>query len=202
MGPDLTELPRATACPSCGASLRPDAPWCTLCYADLRPKPEPEPAQPAVPPTTAPATAAYGPPAADPLTQPLLDFLPKHARPDVQLPPAEPGTTQPPGELSWPCTECASPNPLSSSSCGVCGAGFLAKVAEAGRPSLVLPVIGDLGRLSRGQRMAAAFGAVAVLLLPLALLTLLLTGSPPKNQVTTVVVHPSGGPTSSSVGAP
>lgn len=25
-----------TVCPSCGASLRPDAPWCTLCYAHPR----------------------------------------------------------------------------------------------------------------------------------------------------------------------
>jgi hypothetical protein len=32
-------------CPQCAASIRPDADWCTLCYADLRPAPpEPDPA--------------------------------------------------------------------------------------------------------------------------------------------------------------
>ena len=31
-------------CPRCAALVRPEAPWCTLCYADLRPAPEPEPA--------------------------------------------------------------------------------------------------------------------------------------------------------------
>jgi hypothetical protein len=30
-------------CPRCAALVRPEAPWCTLCYADLRPAPEPEP---------------------------------------------------------------------------------------------------------------------------------------------------------------
>lgn len=29
-------------CPCCAALVRPGAPWCTLCYADLRPAPEPE----------------------------------------------------------------------------------------------------------------------------------------------------------------
>ena len=33
-------------CPQCGALVRAGADWCTLCYADLRPAPEPEPAVP------------------------------------------------------------------------------------------------------------------------------------------------------------
>lgn len=32
MAPDLAVRP----CPRCGASARPDAPWCTQCYLDLR----------------------------------------------------------------------------------------------------------------------------------------------------------------------
>lgn len=34
-------LESATRCPHCRASVRPGAPWCTLCHADLRPPPEP-----------------------------------------------------------------------------------------------------------------------------------------------------------------
>lgn len=30
-------------CPHCGAVVRPDAPWCTLCLTDLRPAPAPVP---------------------------------------------------------------------------------------------------------------------------------------------------------------
>ena len=177
VGPDLTEMPRTTACPSCGAALRPDAPWCTLCYADLRPAPPPEPLPDPEPvPTAVPATASYRAPAADPLTQPLVDLLPER------------GTANPSDEVTWPCADCGTRNPLSASVCTGCGAGFLAAVAEQGRPSLVLPVIGDLSRLSRGQRLGAAFGAVAAVLVPLALLTLLLTGSPPKDHGTTTTV--------------
>lgn len=58
-------------CPRCGAHVRQDADWCTLCYADLRPappEPEPEPTA-AVPPH-------------DPLTDPLPAPRPggRHAR--------------------------------------------------------------------------------------------------------------------------
>lgn len=37
-------------CPACGAALRQDAPWCTLCYADLRPAPAPDLEPPRTPP--------------------------------------------------------------------------------------------------------------------------------------------------------
>ena len=73
-------------CPQCGALLRGDAAWCTLCHADLRPPPpapEPAPAEPVVvlDPLTAPledvlAQAAYAPPPVaaapgpDPVTAP------------------------------------------------------------------------------------------------------------------------------------
>ncbi|MGB8652723.1 MAG: hypothetical protein WCD35_18900 [Mycobacteriales bacterium] len=184
MGPDLTESLRTAACPACGASLRPDAPWCTLCYADLRPKPAPEPHPPV--PGTPPPTAAYGVPAGDPLTQPLLDFLPP-VTPSVTTPLAAPVLTPdaPAGAATWPCTRCATANPLSAPVCGACGAPFLAALKDQAKPLLVLPLVGDLGRLSRGQRFGVALGAVAVLLVPLALVTLLLTKSPPASTGTT-----------------
>ncbi|MDX6220594.1 MAG: hypothetical protein QOJ48_2275, partial [Frankiales bacterium] len=62
--------------------------------------------------------------------------------------------------------------------CKICAAPFLATVAEESKVSLVLPVVGDLGRYSRGQRALIACGAVLAVLLPLALIMLLTTGSP------------------------
>ena len=63
--------------------------------------------------------------------------------------------------------------------CSACGAGFLA--AARTPTSLVLPLVGDIGAMSRGKRLGVAAGAVAALLVPLALLTLLLTKHPPQD---------------------
>ena len=189
MGPDLTQLPRTAACPSCGASLRADAPWCTLCYADLRPK-----AALAVPvPTVGPATVAHCAPAGDPLTQPLLAFLPPVPT-QVPLPaPAQatPAVLAVAGQVpvTWPCDQCGAANPMTVMACTDCGSAFLAAERSSNTPMLVLPVVGDIGRLSRGQRIGLAAAAVGVVLAPLALITLLLTGSPPPD--TTVVHQPS-----------
>jgi ribosomal protein L40E len=166
-------MPRTTSCPSCGAALRADAPWCTLCYTNLRPKPAPEPA-PAGAPLTAPPTALYGEPSADPLTQPLIDLLPRAETPVA----AEP---------TWPCSLCDALNPLVDTHCGTCGKPFLAAVQQEQAPLLVLPVIGDISRFGRGQRAGLALAAVAAVLAPLALITLLLTGRPPQSATTTIV---------------
>ena len=64
MGPDLVTL---TACPACGAALRPGAPWCTLCYADLRTAPEPD---------HAPTIGAYAEPALALLSVSGVPFAP------------------------------------------------------------------------------------------------------------------------------
>jgi hypothetical protein len=49
----MTETAMPQTCPSCGATVRNDVPWCLQCYADLRPKaapaPAPEPASPHAP---------------------------------------------------------------------------------------------------------------------------------------------------------
>lgn len=50
-------LDAGTRCPHCRAAVRPGAPWCTLCHADLRPPPEPPAPPPGLDPLTAPATA-------------------------------------------------------------------------------------------------------------------------------------------------
>jgi hypothetical protein len=66
--------------------------------------------------------------------------------------------TQPTG---WPCLGCGSIVPMSDDACGGCGRPFLPSDAM---PSLALPVVGDIGRLDRGQRImvtiVAAFLAV------------------------------------------
>jgi hypothetical protein len=166
VGPEMTTAPRATACPACGASVRVDAPWCSLCHADLRPAPEPPPALPDA--------------ALDPLTAPLLDLvLPRAVQP---LPVAEEPVPVPASEAFWPCARCQSPNAITATSCTVCGFGFL---GSPERVSLVLPVVGDLTRLSRAQLVGLAVAVVAAVLVPLALITLLMTGAPPKDTTPT-----------------
>ncbi len=182
MGSDVTDSLRVGLCPSCGASVRADAQWCGQCYADFRPPPAP-PVVPSAPITATPA-AAYGVPAPDPLTQPLSQLLPTQPVDLAKAPleasaapeaPAAPAKALP----TWPCLTCQAPNALSEMVCAACGSPFLAAVSEAGRASLVLPVVGDLGAMSRGKRLGIAVGAVAAILVPLALITLLLTDSPP-----------------------
>ena len=149
-------LESTTRCPHCRAAVRPGAPWCTLCHADLRPPPpapEPEPA----PALVSPPTASYGAPALDPLTAPAAG-------------PAAPVAADP----TWPCATCGAANPLTAGACGACGAGFLAGLREAEGPLLELPGVGDLTRLSRGQRMGVAFGVVLAVVALTALLGLLL----------------------------
>ncbi len=135
---DLLET--ATRCPHCRASVRPGAPWCTLCHADLRPAPAPV----VMAPVTVPAPVAAPRPAA----------------------PAE-------GDPTWPCTTCGASNSLAHDACSACGAGFLAGLRESEGPLLELPGVGDLTRLSRGQRMGVAFGVVLAVIAVVALLGLL-----------------------------
>jgi len=168
-------------CPSCNASLRPDALWCSLCHHDLRP---PAPVAPVIPAPT------YGGP--DPLTAPLLDVLlppvPQAVAPAVQEQAPVPAAATDPA--TWPCTACGATNPLSLDVCSACGSRFLALASEM--PSLVVPGVGDLQQLSRGHRVAVAAGFLAAILIPLALITFLLTGEPPKGA-------PGGGGTETTI---
>lgn len=139
-------------CPSCGAAVRAGDPWCTLCWADLRPEPV-RPASPDVPASTAPPLAA--PPEAvggllvatvDPLTAPLPVVL-------GEAPPAPPAAT-------WPCVECGAQNALDLDACGVCTAPFGGRIARLDDP-----------KAQRRKLMVCALGAVGAFLMFLALLT-------------------------------
>jgi hypothetical protein len=57
--PDQTAEARPAACPSCGAAVRQDVPWCLQCYASLLPEPEQKPEQkPELEPEPTPAPVA------------------------------------------------------------------------------------------------------------------------------------------------
>ena len=172
-----------TRCPACAAALRPGAPWCTLCHTDLRPTPEPAPEPRAAP------TAPTAPTAFDPLTAPAstLGLPDRHevttattARPATSTTPATPATTDTtaptaPAEVAatWPCGTCGAANALGDDACAGCGAGFLAGLRDAEGPLLALPGVGDLGALSRAQRLGLAAGVVLVLSLLVLLLGVL-----------------------------
>lgn len=180
-----------TACPQCGAAVRLDAAFCGQCYADFRPPPPPSA------PVTPTPTASYGVPAPDPLTAPLLDVvLPAStaaglvpaqgavppaaaAQPVVVQPEAAAKAARPTG---WPCSRCETVNDFDAPLCGTCGSAFLSQVAEETKIAVVLPIVGDLNRYSRGQRAGIAFAAIVVVLIPLALMTLLMTGKPPASR--------------------
>ncbi len=149
-----------TACPSCGAALRPGQPWCTLCYADLRPS-EPEPEVADEPVAVAPSEVVAVAPDPLDLSTPL-DLvgrapvtLPADLSPTVGLEPA-------PGP-AWPCTTCGAANSFDRDVCGSCGSAFLAAARDEG-PLLELPVVGDLTRLGRAQRLGLAAGLVVAFL--------------------------------------
>ena len=82
--------------------------------------------------------------------------------------PARPGS-----DPTWPCSSCGTDNPIAADSCSGCGAGFLAGLREAEGPLLELPGVGDLTRMSRGQRLGIAFGVVLAFIAVTALLSLL-----------------------------
>lgn len=158
-------------CPSCRASVRQDAEWCSLCFAVLRAPAVPAvPVEPAVPVQGGPAAAAA--PAVPVVPEIPLQALAARAAVPAPVPVASAGE-----EPTWPCTSCGAGNPFSAQQCRVCGSGFLA--AASTLPTLVLPVVGDVAAMSRGHRLLAAVGVLGLVLVPLALLTFLLTGSPP-----------------------
>jgi hypothetical protein len=115
-------------CPACGASTVDGAPWCTLCYADLRPAPPAPPSPPApaaaepparVPAPTGAPEASVAPPASGhaigiDLLDPALDA------------PVSVAADAPRGPVTWPCTACGTAVPLERDSCPECATPFLA----------------------------------------------------------------------------
>jgi hypothetical protein len=130
------EWPELVHCPHCRGAVRPDAPWCTQCWAGLRPAPEPEPAPVA-----------------------------RHAAPDPAPPLSAvdgPGRSA----AGWPCSACGVTNGVELDACSGCGTGFLATLRADEPPLLLLPGVGDVTRLGRAQRLGlgAAVALTAVLL--------------------------------------
>lgn len=140
---DLLSPGAAMRCPACAAALRPGAPWCTLCYADLRP-----------------AVLAPEPVVARTAASPVAGFDPLTAPAEALGLPAPVAATPESATTSWPCTACEASNPYSVSVCGACGTAFLGGLREAEGPLLEIPGVGDLTKLSRGQRLGLAAGVV------------------------------------------
>jgi RNA polymerase subunit RPABC4/transcription elongation factor Spt4 len=119
-------------CPACNAAVTAGAQWCTLCYADLRVR-ETVPAGPVAP------VVLPGVPVAD---EPVVDEPVVKAAAISGKPVA-----------GWPCLGCGALVPLADNVCPQCFRPFL--TAEE-LPSLELPGVGDLTRMSRGQRILIA----------------------------------------------
>lgn len=163
MGPDTDARPSTTPitdgrCPTCRASVRPDTPWCTQCWTDLRPPP---------PPPSAPEPADGPAPSRGRHAAPLdVTSLPDRAEPATANRPDGTGR-------GWPCAACGAHNAVELDACAGCGLGFLAGLRADAEPLLVLPGVGDIGRLSRGQRLGLAGGVVLVVVLLTLLMGLL-----------------------------
>lgn len=157
-------------CPACGASVALGAPWCTLCYADLRPKPEPAPA-----PEPAPEPVAVGAPsyAAAPIVDALGVIPPEPLPAGTPLPP-DPHLDAPImkaadiklAEPGWPCRSCHTLVPMDEDNCPQCQSPFLVPedVVE-----VTLPGVGNVRRLDTKMRtiigLVGALGVTVVLVI-------------------------------------
>lgn len=129
----------AARCPSCAATVAPDAPWCSLCYADLRPFVE------AVAPPV-PVPVAEPTPAVSPVVAPVALAVADPVAPEAAVAAA----TLPQGR-GWPCHACGDTVPLDLSACATCGAAFL---PAGGLPTLKLG----------GEEISSPTARVAVML--------------------------------------
>jgi ribosomal protein L40E len=169
-------------CRACGAALAPNATWCSLCFTDLRRPAEPAAAQATgaapvpVASTAGVAAAARAEIAVAPTAAAAMRATVTAASADV-LDATTPLPTEPPSAgaapaaatPTWPCTRCGAKVSLDLDACPECGAGFLAGAASS-TVSMKLPVVGDVSRMSKGQRLMMAAGFAVVLMLLLLLL--------------------------------
>lgn len=125
-------------CPACGASTLDGAPWCTLCYTDLR-APAPAPVSEAVPASTS-APDASAAPAVSP--QPTAVDLLDHAL-DAPVSVAADAAR---GPATWPCTACGAAVALEHDSCPQCLTPFLAGADPAA--AVDLPLLGAIRPLT------------------------------------------------------
>jgi ribosomal protein S27AE len=151
-------------CPHCGALVRAASPWCTLCFTDLRPAPEPvavrEPSYAGAP---APSLEAPASDVFDPLTAPLSVVEAASQTGMVDPAAAAPATaaqdTKPTG---WPCTPCGEIVSFDEAACPKCGTVFLA--GATGEPDLI-DRIGSRGISTSTQVGIIAGGSFALIAL-------------------------------------
>jgi len=134
-------------CPACGASVLDGAPWCTLCYTDLRAPAvapatavesvpsqlTPLDAPPALAPAAAPATSA----ASLDLLDPLMDAPVATAADAIR------------GPATWPCLTCGASVGLEHDACPMCGRAFLAGANPV--TTVDLPLVGPVRPLSMSK---------------------------------------------------
>jgi hypothetical protein len=173
-------LMTGSRCPACGAATPETVPWCSLCYADLRPVPAaavPAPRHVATEDNPTAVTGRLEDPAADPLTAPISTLLELPTVPTVPIEAVEAAGEQLPGVVepvldaaTWPCSRCGAHVPLALDACDECGAGFLAGAIPP--PTMSVPIVGDVSRLSKAQRFGLAAGlAAGIIVVFLALAT-------------------------------
>jgi len=164
-------------CPHCGALLRAGSPWCSLCFTDLRPAPEPE-AVPEVVPEAVPAPEPVGsrePSYAgagvrsaglaegfDPLTAPL-SVVEAGGRVDgAGVEQAAESAADDAKPAGWPCPRCDEIVSFDETACPKCGTAFLA--GATGQPDL-LERIGKQGIPATTQAAIIAGGSLGLILL-------------------------------------
>ncbi len=180
---------RLNRCPACGAVCSDTAEWCTLCYADLRPR---QPAIAVAPPGEVPAAGFCDPhlapePTADARSrtgsQPVAVVAPpddvpaagtgeQHRAPepsaDTRVLTAAEAVAAVASEPRWPCGACGELMPIAEPACTVCGAPFLGETAA--------PPLARFAAMSPGRRaLVMVVGAVA--LMALFMLLALVVGS-------------------------
>jgi hypothetical protein len=151
-----------------------EAQWCSLCFADLREPVRERSAAPAYSETAdeqVPVSVAAHNGASSMHSAASPDALLglTHPDPDENPPVGEGAEVSDPAEARWPCLTCDEKVPLSLDVCPSCGAGFLAGSTTVA--STRLPVVGDIGKMSRTQRLLVGCGiglVVMVLLIILA----------------------------------
>jgi hypothetical protein len=150
------------------------APWCTLCYADLRPQPsEPvvaaAPSAESAPPASGGRHRASGHAHRTPSSTPLLPATPVDVLDPELDRPVVTHTDAVRGPATWPCLTCGELVAIAKSACTHCGAAFL----SGGGPeaSLALPGIGDPRSLSIGAKVGIIAGGALGLMLLLLIFT-------------------------------
>ncbi len=160
---DLASPGRTTpTCPRCGAAARGQVTWCTQCYHDLTPAP---------PAGRAARAAADAPSPSVLLTKAGRAGQAGQPGQDGQAAPGQtdPSTSSP----TWPCP-CGTANSYDETFCADCGDAFLSRLRGDETPSMVLPLVGDVARFSRTQRLLGACGAAFLVSLLLLMVGLLL----------------------------